>query len=387
MHFNKFFCSIFLLSISCSSFASLEEITFATWNMQGANAGVQEVESVMTGMEISAHTENRWRAVVANIVRSSSLDNSSGYDVISLQEAGAYPPTATTLNEYIYGYYFGTVSNPTYRIARVRELSWNVGTDSRPRILYIYHMAIDQSRPNLRTNLAIISRYRATRVLFLSPRQNSAATDYGRRPILGATFHTGVNGNVPIDRTFYSIHASSYGRNSYNEADNILRAINEWHSPTDIWVAMGDFNRDQSSQGGTWPIDIAIPDTVVAVFPTQATQTRGGILDGFFISQAAASDQAFNADIVQLGYPHYSDHEIVGISRSNFDTPPPLTPSVVYYGQYNDEFEYSSEENNTCSEDASTCDNLGRFLSSDSSKTLNIHVDGNIMVPMIWSYF
>lgn len=176
------------------------DFRLASWNMQGANSD----------------GENKW----VNIVRG-QMDN---YDIIALQESGAYPQASSEENLN------PSPVSPIDNEINVNQRVWHHGTLSRENDVYIYH--VRNGNGNDRVSMAIVSRRPADEVIALGPVGGAS------RPILGIR-----RGND----YFFNIHA---GAHQGNEVPPAVRAIENYMS--DIlernshatWIIMGDYNRD-----------------------------------------------------------------------------------------------------------------------------------------------
>lgn len=96
---------LILLLVSMSAFADLTDFKVATWNLQGA----------------SARTENKWNVNIRQLI-----SGENAVDILAVQEAGSPPGTATDTGRVI--------SSPGIP---VRELIWNLSTNSRPERVFI----------------------------------------------------------------------------------------------------------------------------------------------------------------------------------------------------------------------------------------------------------
>lgn len=191
------------------------EYRLSTWNMQGANS----------------NGDNKW----LTIVEGELLPN---FDLVALQESGAYPTGSTEENlnpaDETYIDHIGLFAVVTQRV-------WHLGTTSRPRDAFIYHIV--NGIGNDRTSMAIVSHRAADEVIVIGPVRRNNRPDVGpanraSRPILGIR-----RGND----YFFNIHA---GAHPYNEALNAVEDIESHMSeiletnPEATWIIMGDFNRD-----------------------------------------------------------------------------------------------------------------------------------------------
>ena len=154
-------CSMVFLIVISPLFANIEDFKIGTWNLQGS----------------SASTESKWNVSVRQLISGSNPVN-----ILMVQEAGSIPRSA----------------RPTGRVVQpggtpVEEFTWDLGTSSRPRTVFIYYAPIDVGAR--RVNLAIVSDRQADEVLVV--RQDRVATD-ASRPALGIRIGNDV---------FFSIHA------------------------------------------------------------------------------------------------------------------------------------------------------------------------------------
>lgn len=109
----------------------------------------------------SATTESKWNINVRQLI-----SGENAVDILAVQEAGSPPSTAVDTGRVI----------PSPCIP-VRELIWNLSTNSRPQQVYIYFSAVDAFGG--RVNLALVSNRQADEVFVLRPVRQ------GGRPLLG----------------------------------------------------------------------------------------------------------------------------------------------------------------------------------------------------------
>ncbi|MEW5250233.1 ricin-type beta-trefoil lectin domain protein [Microbulbifer sp. 2201CG32-9] len=268
-----------------SSQAHISEFSFATFNMQGANSD----------------TDSTWQVDVRAILSGTREYLGAPRDLVALQEAGAVPASAgNALRSWEAAAAPGAI---------VSEYLWTVNRQS----YYIYHLPVfgDHDTPSdgRRTNLAIVSRYRASAVSILPATQGTS------RESFGITINTGAQGSTPT--TVYTVHAGSYGRTRNNNADTVLAQIATANS-TSSWLALGDFNRDLQNHEYPDTNGNPLPDltpTLPAgshlyrsfqpthIFPTN--DTRPGELDFAVSSDFIAGFGGRNLSV-------YSDHAAVG---------------------------------------------------------------------------
>ncbi|WP_299945816.1 ricin-type beta-trefoil lectin domain protein [uncultured Microbulbifer sp.] len=279
------FAVLLFFLFSSSTQAHIGDFSFATFNMQGANSDA----------------DSTWEVDVKGILTGEREYLGASRDLVALQEVGAVPASAgAPLNSW---------EDPEAPGAIVSEYSWTVNRQT----YYIYHLPVfgDHDTPSdgRRTNIAIVSRYRASDVYI------HAATEGTSRESFGITINSGAQGSTPT--TVYTIHAGSYGRTRLNNADTILEEIALTHAGTS-WLALGDFNRDlenheyPDANGNTLPnLTPTLPNgshlyrsfQPTHVFPTN--DERPGELDF-----AVSSD--FIAGFGGRNLPIYSDHAAVG---------------------------------------------------------------------------
>ncbi|MEU6200963.1 hypothetical protein [Streptomyces sp. NPDC047061] len=181
--------------------AAVEDYRPATYNMQGGNNGA------------------KWTTDVMQLIN-------SGYNVISLQEAGPNPPASVGAARWTSAYLGGNQQWAGWRIQRYEwdpypnriNLPWN-----------IYWLRTDFG--GNRVNLAIATPYSADSVLLARPAfwgSNGLPTS---RPALGIRLNNTI---------FYSVHAlASGGGDGTRLLDNIAA-----QAGTRMWAAMGDWNRE-----------------------------------------------------------------------------------------------------------------------------------------------
>lgn len=236
----------------------------ASWNMQGANN----------------EGGNKWNSIVARQMRY--------YDIIALQESGAYPGLTSVPNEDpIHVERIGNNLDVTQRV-------WFTGSSDRTfGTAYIYH--VQNGRTNFRTSMAIVSRRQADEVIVIGPIGGAS------RPILGIR-----HGND----YFFDIHA---GAHENNEAPGAVAAIEDHMSgllennPRTNWIIMGDFNRDGDRVERRLPVS---PPNVrrQTVIPNRSTHDRRRILD--FAITGAGVDNLVPL-VAQASEPTDSDHRFV----------------------------------------------------------------------------
>ncbi len=166
------------------AFGAIDDFKTASWNLQGS----------------SATSESKWSVSVRQLI---SGENAA--DILALQEAGSLPQTAT----------------PTQRTFQtppgipIAEYTWDLGSRSRPDMVYIYYSPVDVGAN--RVNLAIVSRRMADDVIVLPPPTTVS------RPIIGIRIGSDV---------FFSIHAlANGGRNA---------VFNHFSGRSDInWMILG----------------------------------------------------------------------------------------------------------------------------------------------------
>lgn len=220
---------IILIASFSALLANIEDYSIATWNMQGS----------------SASTESKWNVNIRQLV-----SGSSAADILLVQEAGSIPVSAV---------YTGTVVQPVGVGIPIDEFTWNLGTASRPNLVYIYYSRVDVGAN--RVNLAIVSRRRADEVIVIPP------PTVASRPIIGIRL-----GND----AFFSVHALANGG---TDAPAIVENVYRFFigRPEINWFIGGDFNRDPNSLSRA--LEPAVRDRTNIVFPSGATQNSGGTLD------------------------------------------------------------------------------------------------------------
>ncbi len=102
---KKYIISL-IVFLSFYAQADLTDFRVATWNLQGA----------------SATTESKWNINVRQLI-----SGENAVDILAVQEAGSPPSTAVDTGRVI----------PSPGIP-VRELIWNLSTNSRPQQVYIF---------------------------------------------------------------------------------------------------------------------------------------------------------------------------------------------------------------------------------------------------------
>ncbi|EAL3879546.1 cytolethal distending toxin [Campylobacter fetus subsp. fetus] len=226
------------------SFGAIENYNLATWNMQGS----------------SASTESKWNVNVRQLIA-----GSNAADILFIQEAGSLPHSAVQSQRVVQR---GGIP--------VHEYIWNLGTNSRPNMVYIYYSRVDVGAN--RVNLAIVSRLQAEEVIVLTPPTTLS------RPILGIRI-----GND----AFFSAHAlANGGTDSAAIVENVYR--NFISSPNVNWVIGGDFNREPSSLVNI--LESSVRQRVSIITPNAPTQSSGRTLDYLVAGNSGAS--AFSAPAI-----------------------------------------------------------------------------------------
>ncbi len=210
------------------AFGAIDDFKTASWNLQGS----------------SATSESKWSVSVRQLI---SGENAA--DILALQEAGSLPQTATQTQR--------TFQTP--QGIPIAEYTWDLGSRSRPDMVYIYYSPVDVGAN--RVNLAIVSRRMADDVIVLPPPTTVS------RPIIGIRIGNDV---------FFSIHALANGG---RDAPAIVNAVfNHFSGRSDInWMILGDFNRSPASLRLELSLETRVRIAIVA--PNIATQRSGGILD------------------------------------------------------------------------------------------------------------
>ncbi|ECF2367670.1 TPA: cytolethal distending toxin subunit B family protein [Salmonella enterica] len=270
--------TIFLMVfIPFSLFAALTDYKVATWNLQGA----------------LAQSENKWNVNVRQLV-----SGAGAVDILMVQEAGSAPETAIDTGRII----------PSPGIP-VRELRWNLGSNSRPQQVFIYFSRLDVFAG--RVNLAIVSRQRADEIIVLPPPTTAS------RPIIGIR----IGGDA-----FFTAHAlANRGVDSPAIINSVFDFFRNSQRP-DIqatnWMIAGDFNREPDILRRS--IETPTRNNTAVLSPSAPTQRSGGTLDYAVVGNAIAfttpplrAGLLFGERVTQIS----SDHYPVG-----FFLPPPGEP-------------------------------------------------------------
>jgi cytolethal distending toxin subunit B len=219
-----------------------EIMSIVTWNMQG---GTNSIDS-------------KWTMYVKQLVRS--------FDVVCLQEAGALPRTALIAVAPGWNLVPPMGVNTQY-------VTWNIGTTSRPEIVYILWVNTDPKGG--RVNLAICSKIAPTGLLYAAPGLANG------RPSIGMV----IGGN-----NYYTLHAFSGGG---GDAGGLITNINAGPGP---WFALGDYNRMPN-----WGV------TAGTICPPNGQTHQGG---GFLDYMVKFASGTVNGQVQQIG--SWSDHYYVG---------------------------------------------------------------------------
>lgn len=245
---------VFFLLLLLQHYALSEkpyEYKSLTWNMQGSSGG---------------DFNNKYSQLGRVIIK-------GNYDVVALQEVGGVPSDMKQVTRRVttdnspFGNGPGTYTSFVIPLAgnlarsdrggpvlhvndgnrllssilhNVREFTWDIrdGSSSRGQTVtyYYYHLSLtnredgSQIDVNQRTNLGIVSKYRARAVLVYA--ENNERLN---RPMFGI---------IVDDNFFFSWHAPAYAVNpSVRIVNSLIAYINQYYEGSD-WMIMGDFNRD-----------------------------------------------------------------------------------------------------------------------------------------------
>ncbi|EAA0700322.1 cytolethal distending toxin subunit B family protein [Salmonella enterica] len=265
---NLIFLMVFL---SLYARADLTDFRVATWNLQGA----------------SAATENKWNINVRQLI-----SGENAVDILAVQEAGSPPSSAVDTGRVI----------PSPGIP-VRELTWNLSTNSRPQQVFIYFSPVDAFGG--RVNLALVSNQRADEVFVLSPVRQ------GGRPLLGIRIGTDA---------FFTAHAIAMRNNDapalVEEVYSFFRDSRDPLHQAINWMVLGDFNREPAELERNLTVPVRRAAEIFS--PGAATQTSQRTLD----YAVAGNSIAFRPVPLQAGIVYgarrtqiSSDHYPVGVSR------------------------------------------------------------------------
>lgn len=261
----------FAVAMVSSVHAELTDYKVVTWNLQGS----------------SARTESKWDINIRQLISGAGAPN-----LVMVQEAGSPPSNAVDTGRLI------------GRGIPVRELIWQLGTNSRPVQVFIYFASLDALGG--RVNLAIVSRRQADDV-YVIPGPSVAS-----RPALGIRLGQDA---------FFTVHAlANQGSDAGGLVDAVFNFFRNQTSPTlqaTNWMVAGDFNRAPDRLR----MQIEAPAERVQVLdPGVPTQRSGGTLDYAVIGNAVgalpAGLEASNAFNLQRSSQMASDHFPVGISSS-----------------------------------------------------------------------
>jgi hypothetical protein len=185
--------------------------TVAGWNMQGAFSG----------------GGSNWADQVHPL--------SIRFPVLALQETGARPASATATGRVLPGTATVTSGGTVFTIV---EYAWNRR--------YIYYVQTGPN-PGSRTNMAIVTQQQALSVFMIPPQGVAGAG----RPSFGVQVADppGGGGGTSV---FWNVHAQSFGSTGAmnNDAATIATVINTVMATAGVasWAAVGDFNRDPTTQ-------------------------------------------------------------------------------------------------------------------------------------------
>ncbi|QIM63024.1 cytolethal distending toxin subunit CdtB [Pasteurellaceae bacterium Orientalotternb1] len=236
---------LFALVFSPFVFATLDQYTVATWNLQGS----------------SASNESKWNINVRQLITG---QQSAG--ILMVQEAGSLPASARRTQRVI---------QPVGVGIPIEEYLWNLGTSRRPDFVYIYYSRLDVGAN--RVNLAIVSRARADEVFVV----DSGVPVLQARPAIGIRIGNDV---------FFSAHAlSSGGTDAPRLVQNVFNFFLEPEHPERRnmnWMLVGDFNRSPTSLQNALRQEPGVNNGTLIVAPTEPTHRSGNILDYAVIHNA-----------------------------------------------------------------------------------------------------
>ncbi|ACX82304.1 Deoxyribonuclease CdtB [Aggregatibacter actinomycetemcomitans] len=231
---NVVFCTMLF---SFSSYANLSDFKVATWNLQGS----------------SAVNESKWNINVRQL-----LSGEQGADILMVQEAGSLPSSAVRTSRVIQ--HGGTP---------IEEYTWNLGTRSRPNMVYIYYSRLDVGAN--RVNLAIVSRRQADEAFIV----HSDSSVLQSRPAVGIRIGTDV---------FFTVHAlATGGSDAVSLIRNIFTTFTSSPSSPErrgySWMVVGDFNRAPVNLEAALRQEPAVSENTIIIAPTEPTHRSGNILD------------------------------------------------------------------------------------------------------------
>ncbi|WP_316527930.1 RICIN domain-containing protein [Kitasatospora brasiliensis] len=235
---------------------NLEDVQAVTYNLQGAGSG---------------DDADKWVKDLPQLI-------DLNYNMIAIQEAG--PAQAVP------GSFLGLLPTAPGQ-QPVQVFQWNVATQSRQEVFYIYYLRTDFG--GNRVNLAIVTPWYTNQVLY--------APNNGSRPAFGIRIN---------NASYWTAHADSNGGQA-NNAESTLGAIAA-ASPNANWLAMGDWNRD--------------PDELPVTAPAGAVQYRSARYTvGFYTGNLAEADYFFTGRPLAAGALYEgerlnamsSDHTPVGL--------------------------------------------------------------------------
>lgn len=200
-----------------------------TWNMQGATGS----------------GESKWNTDVKRLFLQ------GGVNLACLQESGAPPPSAVmgAAPPWLPGFAAPTGVNGQY-------LVWNLGTTSRPFLVYVVWVETDPT--GHRNNLALASTLLPANLIYVTPGLP------GGRPAVGMRLLYGPPGTYV---NFFTLHAFSGGG---GDAPGLLANISVTGG---AWFAAGDYNRAPTSWTGV-PVPVGTvlcPHDPVSTHPGSGT--------------------------------------------------------------------------------------------------------------------
>jgi hypothetical protein len=182
------------------------------------------------------------------------------HEVIAIQEAGPKPEQFSNATiAYTQKCRDDLGKDQDYNVI---EYTWNYQTSGG--LGFVYYLESDFL--GKRVNAAIVIKDRAIKAGIICPQPDNTKKAATVRPILYV--------QTAKNKIYYTMHGGSYGDNTYNDADSIVKAVNNQFKKNDgmCWAILGDFNRDPNK------LQLPSQDNVI-VKTGKATHEKGGELD------------------------------------------------------------------------------------------------------------
>lgn len=211
------------------------------------------------------------------------------YEVVAVQEAGPKPDDKKWGAPTIEHEEKCQDSSGHTETFQVLHYAWNNG--KKPA--YVFFLNSDTIGNRVNAAFAVDARISPIAATIVCPQKDNTTKGTLGRPILGIT--------MPNGAMYFTMHAGSYGKNQYNDADNIVTAVSDLlKDKSTCWAILGDFNRDPKKLKGV--------NVDQLVNTGKATSMSGSELDYMVVRSKACKGVFFAERLNGKG----SDHAPVG---------------------------------------------------------------------------